>query len=169
MVQEYYFALATYMIEHPGASVFDIATGVGRKPSWVSVIKNSDMFQEYYKARYDEIVCGIKRKTETLVELAIDRMIDKVETMGDVLKVKELNDIVDQGSKRLGYGAAAPGVNVTIQTVAVGRDDLAAARKRIQETFGVRVESPLAAAPQVVPSSSKILANVTEAEVAEAP
>src|SRR5688572_19411165 len=147
MVREIYFQLAKYYIENPEASLLEAARHFKKSQRWVATIKNSDAFQEYYQAQYKETVLGIKRKTETLVEIAIDRLIHRVESDDtvDLLKTADLQEIIDKGSKRLGYGSAAPaGVSVTVG-VAVGRDVLADARQKMQLAYGVTPEEPAVA------------------------
>jgi hypothetical protein len=143
LVQSWYLKLASAMLNHPGADLYELAKIMGKRPAWVATIKNSDMFQEYYKKRYNAVVDGIQKKTATMVELAVDRIIDRVETFGDVMGIDDLNEIADKGAKRLGFGPAAhPGLAVTVG-VAVGRGDLEEARQRMQARFGVTPEAAL--------------------------
>lgn len=159
LVNEWYIQLSDLIIQEPDLTVFQLGSKLGKSGRWIAIIKNSDTFTDFHKKRYDEHVTGIRRKTETLVEMALDTLIDRVETIGVAMKTDELQEIVDKGSKRLGYGPAAssPNLAVTVNAIAVGRDDLESARQRMQEKFGVLPEPPArvasgAAAPQVVPA-----------------
>lgn len=153
--ESFYLLLGTAMIEHPGANSFELAALLGadlkRKvsPRWVATIKNSDAFQEYFRKRHQVVIGGIQNKTAAVVELALDRIAERVELFGDVIPIDSLNDIADKGSKRLGFGSAAP-MNLAVNVgVAVGRGDLEDARKRMQETFGVTAEGPAVAVPLI--------------------
>ena len=175
MVQEIYFQLADFYLKNPEASLAEASKHFNKTQRWVATIKNSDAFQEYFQAKHKEIVTGIKRKTETLVEIAIDRLIHRVENdeLVDLLKTSDLQEIIDKGSKRLGYGSAAPaGVSVTVG-VAVGRDVLADARQKMQEAYGVTPEAPasmakLQAARESIPPATRASAEPSFAEIAVA-
>lgn len=144
-----YQVLASILIDNPGLSTIETAKIMSKSPKWVATVRNSDTFQEYYKQRHNRTIDGIQKKTATMVELAMDRLIDRLDTIGDALTTDELNEIIDKGSKRLGFGVtAAPTVTIN-NGIVVDRGDLERARQKMQEKFGVTPDAPALAAPLI--------------------
>ncbi len=170
-VQLWFLKLSTALLEHPGASAFDLAAVLGKRPKWVATIKNSDAFAEYHYKRTKNVASQIALKTATMVELAADRMIEKLELVGDNISTDDLNEIIDKGSRRLGFDVSAQqksGANVSIQLgVAVGRGDLELARQKMQEKFGVVADSPALSPPPKAGSVSPSELQVTEEKLEE--
>lgn len=155
-VEGWYCELASILLQNPGISTFDIADIMKKSPKWVATIRASDAFTEYFKRQCDRAADDIQRKTRTLVELAMDRLIDRVASIGDAMPTNDLHEIVDRGAKRLGYGQTVAPAHLAVNVgVTVGRDDLEAARRRMHEKFGVTTESPAISLPSM-PGTTRI-------------
>lgn len=137
--------LADWMIAHPDRTLGEAAKYFNVTPTWLSVIKNSDAFRDYWASRSAEassyMLADIKDKTLLVTEMALDRLIDRVNTTGDVMPPDLLLDVAKTGLKSLGYGvtpaAPAAGSNVNIQ-LNVTPGALETARQKMQATFGVQ-------------------------------
>ncbi len=171
-VQEWYLKLASCILAHPGASPQEMAALMNKSIRWISTIRNSDAFKEYFLARAHRADSVIKEKTAVATDLALSRIIERLETIGDVIPLSDLADLADKGAKRLGFGPApvSPSVNLNVG-VSVGRGDLENARKRMTEVYGVQVERPAVSVPLVGSSAlgsvptSEARKNAQEAEV----
>jgi hypothetical protein len=93
---------------------------------------------------FEGCVHGVAEKTSALAELALDKMLDKIEKQGDFLPVPVLLATADMALKRLGYSAGkGPGAtNNTINNynfAAVNPELLAKARDRMRTVHGVTI------------------------------
>jgi hypothetical protein len=161
-IQGWYSKLASAILLTPGGSLKELAIHCGQSQRWVATIKNSDSFKAYLRKREVNLENSIKEKSAVVAELALDELIHRIEDQGLVMPVTELSDIADKAAKRLGFGASAPmGLAVSVG-VSVERGDLEAARQKMQETFGVQVESSMVKAPLI---GSTSLPRASESEV----
>jgi hypothetical protein len=163
-IAEYYTQLADLVIANPDATTIELGSWMGKSARWVAIIKSSDAFLDYLNKRSKFKIATIHDKTKTLVELALDHLTARVETLGQMMKTDELHEIVDRGSKRLGFDKSSHPAALSVSVgVTVAREDLASARDRMQQAFGVQIDAP---APEpLVPTFSP--PNKREAEDVE--
>lgn len=175
-LKEWMELLADWLLLNPGAPLKDAAKHFNVTPGYISMVKNSDVFKLYWEQRTVEFrkevnlvaveaMSGIQQRSTTMTELALDHLISKVDTIGTIMEVEQLQSIAELGLKSLGYGAnknsAAPGVNVTINAGVVGRDELERARQRMREVHGV-LPTALPASGGSASPSTLISAHVDE-------
>lgn len=140
---------ADWLIANPHMKLKDAAREFDCTVPWLSVVKNSDAFKEVFAARSREVsdgvvngsvahIAGVREKTETMTEIALDALNDKLERecAADMVPRTELVEIVDKGMARLGYGAnkssLPPPISIIADRVAiVNREELSAARSKI--------------------------------------
>lgn len=118
-------ALAEYFILYPERSMGEAAQHFGVTIAWLSVVKNSDAFQDYYQARRREhtellsrelVDAKIDDKLEALAEMSIDAITARVEEHVRKVPTRELSlealhDSANLALKALGFGGKAQ-VNV---------------------------------------------------------
>lgn len=130
--------LADYMIAYPDHTLQQIAVVFGRTPQWISIIKNSDAFIDYWRKRSGEhssaVTQDVKSKGFAAAELALDRLNSKLEgPEGDLMTPDTLLQVVDVTMKRFGYDNAknqAPVFNFNLGSVTP--EQLAAAREKLR-------------------------------------
>lgn len=136
--------LANFMIQNPGATQAAIAKHFGKSVSWISIVKNSDAFQDYYNARRSEVNAladaTLVDKLEGLAEMGVEALIGKLEDhfTGDTpLSLDALKEVSDMALGKLGFGAKmnGGGLNTGDNTTVVIADmnALEAARRRLAE------------------------------------
>src|SRR5262245_8940343 len=74
--------LADYMIAHPDHTLGQIAAVFNKSPVWISIIKNSDVFIDYWKKRSaghsKAVTTDIKAKAFANAEMALDLLSEKL-------------------------------------------------------------------------------------------
>lgn len=157
-VNAFHKQLALYMIAHPDHRLTQIAKHFSKTPSWISIVRNSDAFKVYYDKLVDKQLKNIDpilQSTQAMTDLALDHLNHKLETLGDVLTVKELSEVAELGLKRLGFGADlkgphGPAIHVHNEVVVVDRGELREARERMAEVHGVGNSPKQLAAPPTI-------------------
>ena len=159
-VSAHHKQLALYMIAHPGAKLSELSKHFSKTPAWISIIRNSDAFKVYYQTlveRQLDTLDPILQNTQSMTDLALEKINNKLSDIGDQLSITELKEVADMGLKRLGYGAnigakAPTTVNIHGQgMVVVDRGELESARQRIAEAHGVGSSPKQLAAPALTP------------------
>ena len=154
--------LADYMIANPHATLGEIATVLNRSQAWISIVKNSDVFIDYWKQRSKEhsheVTSDIKSKGFAAAELALEHLHQRLEDpTSALLPVDTLLNVVDVTMKRFGYseGNKAPTFHFTLG--AVTPEQLAEARAKLRPaTEPVDVEVKQLAPPSSSSSSSEV-------------
>ena len=171
-VNAWHEQLAIYMLTHPTATNQEAAAYFKVAPQYRRVITTSDAFNAYYSSRTDKVfdraVDDILGQTMAMTSLALEGVNQKLAQPGTIeaMSPQELLQIADTGLKRLGYGATKfTGPAVTVKnvnsTTVIDRQDLADARRKMSETYGVEVadinpvEPRKLAAPEVLAVSQK--------------
>ena len=139
--------LADLMIAHPHATLGEIARHLGKSQAWISIVKNSDVFVDYWKRRSGEhsaaVTDGVKNKGFAAAELALDHLLAKLDAPEATLMPAEtLLSIVDINMKRFGYDNTAqrpPVFNFNLG--AATPEQLAEARQRLRSQPITDVES----------------------------
>lgn len=145
--------LADWMICNPSRTLKEAAKEFNCTIPWIYALKNSDAFKAYWIERSgdasDRIVSGVVEKTGALAELALDRMLERMNSPGEVLPTPLLLQTIDTSLKRLGYtsparppansAASSPSPSVTVNVAVVSAEQLAAARERMKVLHGIDV------------------------------
>lgn len=130
--------LADLMIAHPELTLGEIARKLNRTLPWVSTVKNSDLFIDYWRKRSEahsaEVTQGVKAKGFAAAEMALDRLNDKLAgPEGDLMTPDTLLQVIDTTMKRFGYDNAknqAPVFNFNMGSVTP--EQLAEAREKLR-------------------------------------
>lgn len=152
--------LADLMIAHPDHTLQQIAAKLNKTPAWVSVIKNSDAFIDYWRKRSgvhsQEVTNGIKAKGYAAAELALDKLTEKLEgPEADLMTTETLLNVVDVTMRRFGYDSSKnqpPVFNFNLGSVTP--EQLAAARARLRQTGEVQELKALPSPDEVVDDST---------------
>ena len=115
----YYPAIADWMLEHPGRPMRECAQHLGKSPTTIGFIVNSDMYQEYYRQRREKWTAehdsSIVGKTTRVAEAALDLMLEKLEKQGDKIPMQLVTEVAATALDRLGYAPKkAADVQVTV-------------------------------------------------------
>ena len=155
--------LADLMIANPHVTLGELAIALGRSQVWISIVKNSDVFIDYWrersKAHSQAVTDEIKAKGFAAAELALDHIHQRLaEPAGALLPIDTLLNVVDVNMKRFGYSAEnkAPTFNFTLG--AVTPEQLAEARAKlrpISEPVDVEVKELPAPKPIPAPTEGK--------------
>lgn len=125
-------AILNFLVAHPCVKLRDVAQHFGVSQPWLSMIIHSDAFQRLLRQRqdihFDHSILPMMDRMHLVVEQAIDRMLEIVDHETDLSK---LNQVVDKGLNRFGYGTSAtPATQLNVQ-VNVDAEALARARQLI--------------------------------------
>lgn len=105
--------LAEAMIAHPEKKLKEIAVEFKVTPQWIYMLKNSDVFMDYWNRRSAEhgkaVTASITAKGFAVSELALDLIAERLETQGEVMSTAQLLDVVDVNMKRFNYNSDKKG------------------------------------------------------------
>lgn len=153
-VNHWHERLADYMIAFPEATLGEIAAALQKTPSWISTVKNSDVFIDYWMRRSREhskaVTRDVKAKGLATAELAIEQLHRKLESPeAQLLTTETLLNVVDVTMKRFGYGndaiSKAPAINVNLGLVTA--EQLAEARAKLRKAEEIIEIEPVKALP----------------------
>jgi hypothetical protein len=138
----WYERLADTLIARPEATLTEIAAEFNTTLSWLSTVRNSDVFREFFARRSaeasKELIGHIRAKGFAAAEMALDAINEKVATEGTTIPLPQLLEIVDVNMKRFGYDTgrkAPPGpqTNVNFNLGVVSASELSEARERMRK------------------------------------
>jgi hypothetical protein len=141
----YYSAIIDWMMANPGGKLEDCANYVGKKPTTLSAIIRSDMFQAALDKRRRESALVqdmiLKEKLTRVAAASLDTVLAVLETKKTAIPLETLTEVSDSALKRLGYGVETPqsavqvNVNQTNQTVSlpVSQAELLEARNLMRQ------------------------------------
>jgi hypothetical protein len=139
----YYTQIIDWMMANPGGRLGDCAKYVGKTPSWLSIIVNSDMFKAALAERQrqnSETQDALLRQKLTEVSVAaLDQLLNNIQTKKGAIPIESLTRLQDSTLSKLGYGVekAAPvqvNVNQTNQVaVPISQGELEAARQLMRQ------------------------------------
>lgn len=168
--------LANYLLQNPGATLTTVAKHFGKSLSWISIIKNSDAFKDYYNARREELNAQVDAtlvdKVHTLAELSIEALVTKVGhhiEREQEMTTDALRELADMSLTKLGFGqkkgeaAAAPAITIQIGD----KEALDSARARMaqlrREEYDKRAETALDITPDSQENDDKAGASAEQA------
>lgn len=115
----WYAAIADWMLRNPGGTLPECAASLGRAVNTISMIKNSDMFKEYYAKRRREWEerhdYALRDRLTKVATLGLDIMLDTMEKKRDSVPLKLTTEVVTSALDRLGYSPNAPQTQITVQ------------------------------------------------------
>jgi hypothetical protein len=144
--------LADAMISQPHLTLTEISKQLGCTLTWLSIVKNSDVFKDYWtlrsKAHSEAITSGIKEKAAALAELSLDHLIEdtQIQMEHGTLSAREARANLELVTKRFGFDGAntpqQPGTVVNLNLAMVNKELLAEARAKMREVPQVTVIPP---------------------------
>lgn len=132
--------LATYMIENPGCTLSELARVFNKTPAWISHIRNTDAFKDYFAGRCDEHFHGVsadlRSRVESVAELAVDEIGERLVESGEEMSMDALLQTADMSLKALGFGRTPQlglhvGDNSTV--IVADQEALDRARERLRQ------------------------------------
>lgn len=137
--------LADLLIAHPEKRMMEIAKMMGRTYVWVSSVRNSDTFKDYWRMRSenhsDAVTLGIKEKSFAAAEMALDNILEKAASHADagILTIQQSLDIFDMTMKRFAPNTLDPDVKSGSTTInnyvgLVSPEQLATAREKLRKS-----------------------------------
>jgi hypothetical protein len=138
---KWYDGIIDDILANPGTTVKDTATRLGRHPSTISAITNSDLFKARWEQRRAQFSMALdlhlSQKLAQVAEKALDHTIEQLDKKRDSIPLPILKDLALGSLDRLGYGPSrseSPSVNVSINNVATATPEaLARAREKMKE------------------------------------
>jgi hypothetical protein len=139
-VSPWHERLADALIARPDVSMGELAKEFGVTPAWLSTVKNSDAFQEFFRRRSDahsnQLLHDVRDRAIGAADQAIEEIQKRLDQNGSVMPFDSLLETADVMLKRAGFGSSglkqnqnqAPTVNVIIS-----REELAELRRGIRE------------------------------------
>lgn len=137
-ISDWQHRFAEWLIANPDKSLSEASKVFDRSVPWLSTVRNSDAFQDFFKklsAEYSgAILHSVREKTLGLADRAVTKLQEKLELEGDSLPVKSLVEIADLALKRTGHGegGAATAAPVNINIGVVDSQILREARERMR-------------------------------------
>lgn len=98
------------MLAHPRATLAETAFYFNVSISWVSILKNSDAFQELWARRRGEhfhrVSATVTERVQALADVTIDALTEKVEqeVRAGTANIGTLKEVGDMALKSLGFG-----------------------------------------------------------------
>jgi hypothetical protein len=138
-VKAWHEELIDFMLAQPRAGLKETSEFFGVSMSWLSIVKNSDAFQNEWDKRRAEhssaVSVSIVERVEALAEVALETMTEKLEREGAAVGLTTLREISETALKSLGFGQRSnvPAQNANNITnnnmIVVDRETLARARE----------------------------------------
>jgi hypothetical protein len=135
-LEPWHHRLIDEMLACPGRSGREYAALFGVSPVWISIVKNSSVFQTELERRREKlsksVADEIVERAALVAELSLDVLKERIEQNGDDVTMKELTNTVAMTLKMLGYPRTKARGDTSV-TVSVDADDLVAARARLRQ------------------------------------
>jgi hypothetical protein len=104
----YWSHIVDWMLQHPNGRLEDCAQFIGRTPSSLSIIINSDLFKAYYAQRKEQFRqmhdFSLVEKMTKVASLGLDVIAEKIQTKRQAIPMSDLVAVTGDTLKRLGYG-----------------------------------------------------------------
>lgn len=162
-VNPWHQRLADWYIANPTATLAETAAEFKKTISWISIVRNSDAFQDYFqtlsRAVSDGVAISVREKTLALADQSIDALqqqLDQAAATGVALPPATLVDIADMALKRTGHGEARATPQVVNNVIGmVTREELAQHRAVMRGSGDREAVSLGAETPQAQPLISE--------------
>lgn len=120
---------ADWLIANPSLQLKDAAKEFGVTLPWLSTVKNSDAFIDYFRERsraHSNAIIDLKAKALGVADMALDHLGERVANEGALMTTGQLLEIVDTTMKRTAESSPQSATQVNVNVVAA--DTLAEAR-----------------------------------------
>jgi hypothetical protein len=128
-------AIFEWILENPEKKLGDAAKFFKVQQSWLSVVINSDVFQERLRARRDEHFSNVSRNTvermQGLTDLSLDILEERLEDERVIIPLGIVKETAEMGLRAMGYtgpkaekkpgGDTVVNVNITQQDLVESR------------------------------------------------
>lgn len=139
-VRAWHEELLEFIIANPRASGAETALFFNVSESWISIVKNSDAFQELWATRrgehFSKVSANIAERVTALAEVTVDALTKKVEqeTREGSASIGTLKEVSDMALRSLGFGGGRGAPTIQLNTngptqVFIDKDTLARARE----------------------------------------
>lgn len=146
-VSSWHKQLADWLLANPGATNGECAKHFGKTAAWISSIKHSDAFQDYYhelqKAHSEALLAGVRERMLGTTDLAVEELQRRISADPTAIPYGQLLETVDVLAKRA-VPETKQQVNVNLSST-VTKDELAELRGRMRE----RTSKPALGGPVV--------------------
>lgn len=164
----WYDAIIDLMLADPTMRNTEIATRLGKHPTTVSTIVNSDTFRERFAARrrtHNEVVqLTLASKLSKVAELSLDLTVEVLERQRDKVPLKMLHEISTGTLDRLGYSPSARSEGVPGLTVQINNSPTATAVSQVASSDALAKAREHLARLQSLPRPEEAPAVVVEGE-----
>ena len=160
-VNPWHQRLADWYIANPTANLNETAKHFEKTPSWISIVKNSDAFQDYFQKlslqHSDAISQTVREKTLALGDQAVSQLQDQLDLAaltGQSLPPATLVTIADMALKRTGHGESRQAPQVVNNVIGmVSREELAKHRQVMRGADREAIEGAIDASPVALSAS----------------
>ena len=135
--------MADLMLLRPDLTQGQIAKELGVSQSWFSIVKNSDVWKDYWyrrsSAHGDAVTLTIKEKVAGVTELVIENLAEKIDTKMEagVLSLPESLEILETlrkyGYGNGGAGEKSPPPTITLNVGMVSVEQVEEARNKLRQ------------------------------------
>lgn len=114
----WYVAIADWQLRHPGGLMQDCAAFLGKSPTTLSIIVNSDMYKDYFAQRRAEFTkehdFNLTHKLTQVAEKSLDILLEKIDTQKDKIPIKNITELATSALDRLGFAPKPPAAQVNV-------------------------------------------------------
>ena len=107
-LEPWHHDLIDWLLQNSGASGRQMAVHFGVSPTWISIVKHSEVFRAELERRREKIsqavATDIIGRAGALAELSLDVLYERIEKHGDTMSLRQLRDTTAMTLKALGYG-----------------------------------------------------------------
>ena len=118
-VNWWHHSIIEWLIANPEKSLAECADKFNVTQSWLSVVKNSDAFDQLFQERraehFSNTSKGLVERVEKLAELTVDRLTDVIEN--EEVTFKALHATADLALSKLGFGSTSARNSQAVQVV----------------------------------------------------
>lgn len=173
----WYSAIADWMLQHPGKTQIECAKALGKNPTTISLIVNSDIFKTYFRERQNtwtrEHDFALRQKMTGVVSKGLDNILEQLETKRDKMSTDTLVELTTGVLDRLGYSPkSGPVVHIDQSTNATQNNvvlpgsvttaDLEEARNALRAAQSIRAPVQIDARPLGVEAEVSVVREAGE-------
>jgi hypothetical protein len=137
----WYDSIIDDILSHPGTTLKDTSSRLGRAPGTIGAVVGSDLFKARWVQRREQFTSALDarltHKLAIVAEKGLDAQIEILEKKRDSIPLPVLNETVKNSLDRLGYGPTPPPVApVVVHNNVVSAEALASARENLRTIEG---------------------------------
>lgn len=156
-VKEWHKDIFNWDIQHPGEKIVVCAAHFGVSASWISIIKNSDIYREYAAIQRgdhnERVSISVIEGVEEVAKVSLDVLHTRIQAERNSIGLGIVNDAAAMALKALGFGARSSGREGAQVNVNIGVADpelLARAREKMRVVNAHEEPGGVAPAPITV-------------------